>query len=287
MSRQIATHFETIDPVLASIVSLSTSHEQMPSGHASAYEVLARSIANQQISGLVARKIIERLMALHGGQFPTPAQLAAATPEALRGVGFSFAKIAALKDLAAHCLDGRIPDDATLATLDDETIIERCSAVRGIGRWTVQMLLMFHFGRPDVLPVDDFGVRHGFRLAYGLKGLPRPKALLAYGERWKPYRSAAAWYMWRAIELHREGRLPKRVGRAPRVEIEPPKVPKAPAKSAAKSAVKGKSRLKAKAKSKPKPKPKSRVVGRTANLKSRTKRVSPLRKTSRTASRAR
>src|SRR5689334_4730737 len=232
MSKEIAAHFETIDPVLASIVSISTSYDQMPSGHASAFEVLARSIANQQISGLVARKIIERLMALHGGQFPTPAQLAEATPEALRGVGFSFAKIAALKDLAAHCLDGRIPDDATLATLDDETIIERCSAVRGIGRWTVQMLLMFHFGRPDVLPVDDFGVRHGFRLAYGLKGLPRPKALLAYGERWKPHRSAAAWYMWRAIELHREGRLPRRAGRAPRIELEPPKAPK---KTAAKS----------------------------------------------------
>jgi DNA-3-methyladenine glycosylase II len=243
MSKEIAAHFETIDPVLASIVSISTSHEQMPSGHASAYEVLARSIANQQISGLVARKIIERLIALHDGQFPTPAQLAAATPEALRGVGFSFAKIAALKDLAAHCLDGRIPDDATLATLDDETIIERCSAVRGIGRWTVQMLLMFHFGRPDVLPVDDFGVRHGFRLAYGLKGLPRPKALLAYGERWKPHRSAAAWYMWRAIELQREGRLPKRVGRAPRVEIEPPKAAK---KTVARSAAKAKAKTKAK-----------------------------------------
>lgn len=248
MSKHIAAHFETIDPTLASIVAISTSHEQMSGGHPSAYEVLARAIANQQISGVVARKIIERLMALHGGQFPTPAQLAAATPEALRGVGFSFAKIAALKDLAAHYLDGRIPDDATLATLDDETIIERCSAVRGIGRWTVQMLLMFHFGRPDVLPVDDFGVRHGFRLAYGLKGLPRPKALLAFGERWKPHRSAAAWYMWRAIELHREGKLPKRIGRAPRVEIEAPK--KMPAKSGAKAKAKGKAKARPTAKAK-------------------------------------
>jgi len=185
--------------------------------------MLARSIASQQLSGLVARKIIERLVALHGGQFPTPQQLIDATPEALRAVGFSFAKIAALKDLAAHALDGRLPADAELEAMDDETIIERCVAVRGVGRWTAQMLLMFHFGRPDVMPADDFGVRNGFRLAYGLKGLPRPKALLAYAERWKPHRSAGAWYLWRAVEMHQEGKLPKRVGRAPRIEIELPK----------------------------------------------------------------
>jgi DNA-3-methyladenine glycosylase II len=190
------------------------------------FEALARSIASQQISGLVARKMIERLVAAHDGRFPTPAQIAAATPEQLRLSGFSFAKIAALQDLAAHCLDGRLPGDATLAQMDDEEIIERCAAVRGIGRWTAQMLLMFHFGRQDVLPVDDFGVRNGFRLAYGLKGMPKPKALLAYGERWSPYRSAAAWYLWRAVDLHRQGKLPRRSGRAPRVEIERAKLVK-------------------------------------------------------------
>jgi DNA-3-methyladenine glycosylase II len=168
-------------------------------------------------------KILQPSEDLHGGRFPTPAELVAATTESLRAVGFSHAKIAALKDLAAHCLDGRIPDDATLAQLDDEAIIERCSAVRGIGRWTVQMLLMFHFARRDVMPVDDFGVRQGFRLAYGLKGMPRPKALHAYGERWKPYRSAACWYMWRAVDLHQQGLLPKRTGRAPRMEVVLPK----------------------------------------------------------------
>jgi DNA-3-methyladenine glycosylase II len=184
------------------------------------FEALARSIASQQISGAVARKMIERLVAAHDGRFPTPAQIAAATPEQLRLSGFSFAKIAALQDLAAHRLDGRLPDDAALAQMDDEEIIERCAAVRGIGRWTAQMLLMFHFGRQDVLPVDDFGVRNGFRLAYGLKGMPKPKALLAFGKRWAPYRSAAAWYLWRAVDLHREGKLPRRTGRAPRMEIE-------------------------------------------------------------------
>ena len=184
------------------------------------FEALAQSIASQQISGAVARKMIERLVASQGGRFPTPTQIAAATPAELRACGFSFAKIAALQDLAAHCLDGRLPQDAALARMDDEQVIERCAAVRGIGRWTAQMLLMFHFGRQDVLPVDDFGVRNGFRLAYGLKGMPKPRALLAYGERWAPHRSAAAWYLWRAVELHQDGKLPKRTGRAPRIEIE-------------------------------------------------------------------
>lgn len=223
MKATLSSHFATTDPTIAGIVAVSTAYALEKSSHDSAFEVLARSIASQQISGLVARKIIERLMALHGGRFPTPAELAAATPEALRGVGFSFAKIAALQDLAAHYLDGRLPADATLAAMDDETIIERCVSVRGIGRWTAQMLLMFHFARHDVMPCDDYGVRLGFKLAYGLKGLPKPRALLAYAERWKPYRSAGAWYLWRAIELHREDRLPRRTGRAPRIEMEVPK----------------------------------------------------------------
>lgn len=216
--------------------------------YSSAFEALARSVASQQISWVVARKIIERLQALHGARFPTPAQLATATPQALRAVGFSFAKVAALKDLAAHALDGRLPADETLRELDDETIIDRCVAVRGVGRWTVQMLLMFHFGRHDVMPADDFGVRKGFQLAYGLKGLPKTKALLAYADRWKPHRSAAAWYMWRAVELHQQGKLPKRTGRAPRIEIEPPKL--SPVKAASikrpSSTAKSKAKLKRK-----------------------------------------
>lgn len=225
MRARLLRHFGTNDPIIASIVSRSTRYGLRGSQDTrSAFEVLARSIASQQLSGLVAGRIIERLIALHGGHFPQPAQLVAATPEALRAVGFSFAKIAALKDLAAHVLDGRLPDDATLAAMDDETVIDHCVAVRGVGRWTAQMLLMFHFGRQDVMPADDYGVRNGFRLAYGLKGLPRVKALLAYAERWRPYRSAGAWYLWRAVELHQQGLLPKRAGRAPRIEIEAPKM---------------------------------------------------------------
>jgi DNA-3-methyladenine glycosylase II len=235
MKARLKRHFDANDPVISSIVSLSGQYQLGEASGWTVFEALARSIASQQISGAVARKMIERLVAAHDGRFPLPAQIAAATPEQLRTSGFSFAKIAALQDLAAHCLDGRLPEDAALERMDDEEVIERCVGVRGIGRWTAQMLLMFHFGRQDVLPVDDFGVRHGFRLAYGLKGMPKPKALLAYGARWAPYRSAAAWYLWRAVDLHKEGKLPERTGRALRIEMEAAKPAKAKAKAKAKT----------------------------------------------------
>ena len=220
---RLEQHFAAADPVMAGIVSLAGRCALGKRRRVAIFETLSRSIASQQLSGLVARRILERLEALFGGRFPTPEQIVAAEAAALRGVGFSFAKIAALKDLAAKTLDGTLPPDAVLSRLDDEAVIRHCIAVRGIGRWTVEMLLMFHLARADVLPVDDFGICNGFRLAYGLKGMPRPKALLAFGERWRPYRSAAAWYLWRAVDLHRDERLPRRPGRAPRIELMPPK----------------------------------------------------------------
>ena len=131
------------------------------------------------------------------------------TPDAkMRAVGLSFAKIASIKDLAAKTIEGIVPPQEILHTLENEEIIERITRVRGIGRWTVEMMLMFRLGRPDILPVDDFGVRNGFRLAYGLRGMPTPRALAEYGARWAPYRSVAAWYLWRAVDLHRDGKLP-------------------------------------------------------------------------------
>src|SRR5262249_47387212 len=141
-------------------------------------------------------------------KFPSAQQVLDASEQQLRAVGFSGAKVAALKDLAAKTLSGLVPDHATLESLNDADIIERLSSVRGIGRWTVEMMLMFQLARPDVLPVDDFGIRNGFRLAYGLKGMPTPRALAEFGERWKPYRSIAAWYLWRVPELARNDQLP-------------------------------------------------------------------------------
>jgi DNA-3-methyladenine glycosylase II len=234
MKARLLAHFETNDPILTGIVSISAPYNLPTGEQGSIFEAFARSIAAQQISGAVARTILGRLTAKFGGRFPSPAELVATPVAELRAVGFSGSKVAALHDLAAHYQDGRLPPDSELAALDDEAVIERCIAVRGIGRWTVQMVLMFQLGRHDVMPIDDFGVRNGFRLAYGLKGMPRPKALLKYAERWKPYRSAGAWYMWRAVDLHQAGQLPKRVGRAPRIECEPPREkPVKPAKSPA------------------------------------------------------
>jgi DNA-3-methyladenine glycosylase II len=247
--KKLEQHFAAVDPVLHRIVSLAGTFTVTRRDDRSVFETLSRSIASQQLSGLVARRILERLETLFGGHFPSPAAITAADPQALRGVGFSFAKIAALKDLAARTQDGTLPPDAELAALDDEDVIERCVAVRGIGRWTAQMLLMFTLGRPDVLPIDDFGVRNGFRLAYGLKGLPHPRALRQYGERWQPFRSAAAWYLWRAVDLHREERLPKRTGRGPRIAVVLPR-PKAAKTLKAKKKTGAKTRVTPKARPK-------------------------------------
>ena len=165
------------------------------------FESLARAIAFQQLHEKAAESILKRFIALFPGRrFPRPAELLTAHADAIRGAGFSGAKVLALRDLAAKTLDGTVPTGREITLLDDDTIVERLVEVRGIGRWTVEMLLIFQLGRPDVLPVDDFGVRNGFRMAYRRRTMPTPKEVLRYGERWKPYRTAAAWYLWRAAD---------------------------------------------------------------------------------------
>jgi 3-methyladenine DNA glycosylase/8-oxoguanine DNA glycosylase len=120
--------------------------------------------------------------------------------EKLRGAGLSRNKVAAIKDLAAKTIDGTVPSARTLAKMSDEEIIARLITVRGIGRWTVEMLLLFDLGRPDVWPVDDYGVRKGFAKTFGKRKLPKPKQLMKLGEKWRPHRSVAAWYFWRALD---------------------------------------------------------------------------------------
>lgn len=179
--------------------------ELKPKRGGTPYQALISAIAHQQLTGRVAAAILSRFHALYGeGRYPEPEELLATPDDRLRAVGFSGAKVAALKDIAARALDGTIPPRRALSRLPDERIIERLIQVRGVGRWTVEMFLMFTLGRPDVLPVDDYGVRSGFRLAYGGAELPRPRDLAQFGLRWAPYRSTAAWYLWRAVDLHRE-----------------------------------------------------------------------------------
>ena len=165
----------------------------------SPYEALTRAIAHQQLHGKAAQTILGRFVALYGnGRFPTPAQVLATHPSRIRRAGFSRAKVLAIRDIARHAVAGDVPTRRAATKLTDEAMIERLVAIRGVGQWTVEMLLIFTLGRPDVLPVDDFGVREGYRRAYGKRLQPTPKALRALGEQWKPYRSAAAWYLWRA-----------------------------------------------------------------------------------------
>lgn len=199
------------DPVMLALARAAGPCDIRPQRGRSPYQSLISSIAHQQLTGRAAATILGRFFALYDeGRYPEPEELLATPDESLRAVGFSRAKAAALRDLAARTLDGTVPPRATLARLPDEEIIERLTAVRGVGRWTVEMFLIFTLGRPDVLPVDDYGVRSGFRIAYRKREIPAPKRLAAFGERWAPYRSTAAWYLWRAVDLHREGRWPAR-----------------------------------------------------------------------------
>ncbi len=168
----------------------------------SPFESLARNIVYQQLHGNAAAAIHARLLATVGnGHKLRPADILAADEADLRSAGLSGAKTAALKDLAAKTLDGTVPTLARLRRMTDEEIIERLTSVRGIGRWTVEMLLMSRLGRGDVLPTGDLGVRRGFAFTYQQPVAPTPKALAEYGERWRPYRTVASWYMWRALEL--------------------------------------------------------------------------------------
>ena len=198
-------HLAKADPVLAKLMkragpfALQTRHLHNP------FEALARNIVFQQLHGSAAEAIHGRVVGLFGGKRLRPQDILEAPEETLRGVGLSGAKTAALKDLAAKTLDGTVPTLARLKRMDDEEIVERLTRVRGIGRWTVEMLLMFRLGRPDVLPVGDFAVRKGFMVAYGLDEMPKPKAIELHAAVWRPYRSVASWYMWRALEHPGQG----------------------------------------------------------------------------------
>lgn len=177
----------------------------VPDARRSPFEALVRAVAHQQLNGTAAESILRRFRALFPGRrFPRAADLAKISDEALRGVGFSGAKTAALRDIAEKTISGLVPTARAIAKMSDDEIVERLTQVRGVGRWTVEMMLIFKLARPDVLPIDDFGVRNGYRIAFGLDEMPKPKALLEFGERWRPHRTAAAWYLWRAADADRK-----------------------------------------------------------------------------------
>jgi DNA-3-methyladenine glycosylase II len=168
-------------------------------------QALMEAVAHQQLNGTAANTILKRFRALvPGSTFPKPEEVLALTDEAMRGAGFSRAKILSLRDIAQKTLDGIVPSTRAIARMSDSEIIARLVEIRGVGQWTVEMLLIFQLGRPDVWPVDDFGMRNGYRIAHDLDELPKPKDILTPGERWKPFRSAAAWYFWRVADAARQ-----------------------------------------------------------------------------------
>ena len=194
-------HIAATDPRVAKLIARSRRYELTPSPSIRPFEALAESIAYQQLSGKAAATIWGRVRALYPKKKRLDPKLVLDTPdEKLRAAGLSRSKVAAIKDLAARTLDGTVPSARALAKMSDEEIIERLITVRGIGRWTAEMLLLFDLARPDVWPVDDYGVRKGFAMTFGKRKLPTPKQLRKLGEKWRPYRSVAAWYFWRALD---------------------------------------------------------------------------------------
>jgi DNA-3-methyladenine glycosylase II len=196
------------DPVMRRIIARHGPCDLTPR-RLSPYHSLVRAIAHQQLNGRAAETILARFVALfpeHHGTFPPPEAVLARRPSALRRAGFSRGKVKAIRDIARHAVNGVVPTRRMCARLTDEELIERLLPIHGVGRWTVEMLLIFTLGRPDVLPVDDFGVREGYRIAYGLGRQPTPKALRVHGERWKPYRSVAARYLWIVANAAKPGR---------------------------------------------------------------------------------
>ena len=195
------SHLRARDKTLARLMDRSRPIRLELAHTQSLFHALAESIVYQQLSGKAAATIFGRVRAIYAPKkFPTPAELAATPPERLRAAGLSNAKTAALIDLARRTATGELPTLAQIRKLPDDDVVERLTVVRGIGPWTVHMFLMFRLGRPDVLPVADYGVRKGFALTYRKKELPTVDALTKHAERWRPYRSLASWYMWRALD---------------------------------------------------------------------------------------
>ena len=194
-------HLSNCDPCIARLIEEVVPFNPEIDPSQSPYQALLEAIAYQSISGKAAATIYARVKALSAaGGPPTPQEILKLKKPALRKAGLSGAKILAMKDLAQKTIDGIVPTHDEALKLSDEELVERLITVRGIGAWTVEMFLIFRLGRPDVLPIHDLGVQKGWSVAYGKKHIPRPKELLAFGERWRPYRTVASWYMWRAFE---------------------------------------------------------------------------------------
>jgi DNA-3-methyladenine glycosylase II len=192
-------HLRSVDAPLAGLIERVGAYDAPV--RSDPYAALVRAILFQQLAGAAASAIQRRFFALYSDEDkpPSPPQMLETTDEQFRSAGVSRQKTGYLRDLAAHVVDGRLNLQA-LPSLSDAEVIEQVTAVKGLGEWSAHMFLMFHLGRPDVLPIGDLGVRHGMRITYALPELPTPKQALSIGAPWAPFRSVGSWYMWRAVE---------------------------------------------------------------------------------------
>ncbi|MFZ0414228.1 MAG: DNA-3-methyladenine glycosylase [Candidatus Acidiferrales bacterium] len=212
--REAIAHLSSVDRRLARVIQKSIEFQLRIEEAQSPYEALLRAIAYQSISGKAAATIFARVKALGAnGRCPTPEEILRVRKPALRKAGLSGAKITAAKDLARKTIEGVVPTLEDAKKMSDQELVERLVSVRGIGAWTVEMFLIFRLGRPDVLPIHDYGVQKGFALTYGKKEIPKPRELAEFGERWRPYRTVASWYMWRAVDL--AGKKARKIKKAP------------------------------------------------------------------------
>ncbi len=198
--QKAVTHLRAADPVLAGVIDRVGPCRLRATRKGSHFGAVVESIVYQQLSGSAAATIHGRVVALFGGREPTPRALLKLDDAVLRGAGLSGQKTAYVKDLASHAASRRFPMER-LHEFDDDEIIATLTTVKGVGRWTAQMFLMFRLGRPDVLPDLDLGIQKGIQRAYGLRRLPTPPQVLKRGASWAPYRSIASWYLWRLLDL--------------------------------------------------------------------------------------
>lgn len=199
-------HLVACDPLLAKLIKHAGNYDVRPDVDLDPFADLLRSITHQQLNGVAARRIHSRVLEVLGAAngVPTPEQALSADQENLRSAGLSRQKIASLQELAFLASAGALPALRELRTMSDQQVVDQLTKVRGIGPWTVHMLLMFQLGRPDVLPSGDFGVREGWRLMHGHEKQPSPAEMRKACEHWRPYRSVGAWYMWRFVDLRKE-----------------------------------------------------------------------------------
>jgi DNA-3-methyladenine glycosylase II len=195
-------HLSEADPILGELIAKVGPCGLKPDRSRAPFEALIHAVAHQQLNGNAAKTILSRFIALFPhGRFPTSHEVLAVDITMLTGAGLSRAKASYVQEIARMALEGVVPGTGRIKRMSDDEIVERLTQIKGVGRWTVEMLLIFTLGRPDVLPAADFGIRTGFAITYKKRRLPEPQLILKHGERWKPYRSIASWYLWRAVDL--------------------------------------------------------------------------------------